>query len=294
MFQKMLVLCFSTALLWSVGCSQTKTAPPVQPKPRRVAQPKTKTRTLSVLTYNVLYDRDQWEARKAALMGVLDAHRSDIMAFQEVSPWFISALKAQPWSKNYHFSTHSPQGAPGGLLVLSTMPIDKTRVLAIPSVQGRRALLVKLKWSDTQSISLVNVHLDSYLKDGPSRAQQIQAIQEAVRQAPMAVFLGDMNFGDGEQPETKTLDASWRDPWLMLHPKEKGWTWDRQRNPMADKGSFKGEGNRRLDRVLFRAPWTPTTIVRIGDRAVASNPKVFPSDHFGVVAHFEHKTKQAK
>ena len=292
MFQNRCLLFLAVCFLISTGCSQTKTTPPTKPKTIQVSR----SRTLSILTYNVLYDRDQWAVRKAALMQVINTHQSDIMAFQEVSPWFISTLKAQPWSKNYHFSTHGHQGAPGGLLVLSTMPIQKTSVLNIPSVQGRRALLVKLKWSDTQSISLVNVHLDSYLKDGPSRARQIQAVEEAVRDAPMAVFLGDMNFGDGEQPETRTLASSWQDPWLVLHPKENGWTWDRQRNPMADKGSFKGEGNRRLDRILYRASWRPTSIMRLGDAAVESNPNVFPSDHFGVVAQFDvvQKTKQAK
>ena len=99
-----------------------------------------------------------------------------------------------------------------------------------------------------------------------------------------AVLLGDLNFGDGEQPETGHLARRYVDLWTALHPDLPGYTWDMERSEMARQGAFVLEQSRRLDRILARTPhFVPGSITILGDRPVAGSKVVFPSDHFGLV-----------
>ena len=120
-------------------------------------------------------------------------------------------------------------------------------------------------------------------KTGPIRARQLALIFKTLAPFKSAIFLGDFNFGDGEEPETSQLNRGYTDLWLALQDGEPGFTWNIEKSEMARKGSFVGERSRRLDRILLRSKrYKPATIRIIGDQAVA--PEIFPSDHFGLVA----------
>src|SRR5690606_23614534 len=99
------------------------------------------------------------------------------------------------------------------------------------------------------------------------------------------VFCGDLNFGDGEQPDTAHLDPEFVDLWTTLRPGEPGFTWDIEHSAMARLGSFVGEPSRRLDRILLRSRgFAPAAIEIIGDRPVEPADRgLFPSDHFGLI-----------
>jgi endonuclease/exonuclease/phosphatase family metal-dependent hydrolase len=238
---------------------------------------------LSVVTYNILGDPVDLKKRLPALLGLLQESRADVVALQEVLPWFSTAVAREDWARAYQTPKIKPEEA-GGQWILSKFPIEKASVHKLPGPQGRIVLIATLKIG-TRRMEVATTHLESPLPDGPLRGKQIDAILPRLRDAEDALFLGDFNFGDGELEE-KRLDASYRDLWKSLRPGESGMTWNIEASDMAKKGSFPGEKSRRLDRILLRSSvWKPKDIRMIGDQPINAGKKdLFPSDHFGLMA----------
>lgn len=62
-------------------------------------------------------------------------------------------------------------------------------------------------------------------------------------------------------------------------------TWDIDESDMAARGSFVGERSRHLDRILLRSKhWRPLSIRIVGDQSIGTEGRLFPSDHFGLLA----------
>ncbi|MCA9619831.1 MAG: endonuclease/exonuclease/phosphatase family protein, partial [Myxococcales bacterium] len=226
-----------------------------------------------------------------------------------VDEWFLEALVAAPWVKErYHLSADDGQPvAPGGQLILAKQPLRSLSVLVMPGRQRRTLMIAELDIRGRR-LRVATTHLESFLEDGPVRARQLDGIFDLLKQADDAVLMGDLNFGDGDQPETAHLDPSYLDLWRELLPKDPGFTWNMRENPLARIGAFVGEPDRRLDRILLRSDaWRPRSIALIGDHAVATRPltrddrrliempnrppvagtediEVFPSDHYGLTA----------
>jgi len=264
---------------------------------------------LEVLTYNVLATPLFEKTRTTALLDVLQKSNAHIIALQEVEAWFLKALVAAPWvAKRYHLSSQGGQPiAPGGQIILSRFPIDDLDVVSLPGRQ-RRTLMMAHITVGGRHMAVATTHMESFLDDGPVRARQLDGVFSLLRRAPDAILLGDFNFGDGEQPETKHLDPAYVDLWTKLRPGEPGFTWNMADNPLARIGAFVGEGDRRLDRILVRsAVWRGKSVSIVGDHSTGKQtltpeqrtmiempdrrgtPKtedieVFPSDHYGLQA----------
>jgi len=239
-------------------------------------------KTLTFVTYNVLGDPVELKKRIPPLMKVLQESDADVIALQEVVPWFTALLAKEDWAKAYQTTKIKPEDA-GGQYFLSKTAIDKASVHKLPGPQGRTVLVVTLRIGGRR-LDVATTHMESPLQDGPVRAKQIESILSRLRDADDAVFLGDLNFGDGETEEKK-IDAAYVDVWKSLKPNDAGFTWNIESSDMSKKGSFPGEKSRRLDRILLRSSvWKPKEIRIVGDQPVVPGKKdLFPSDHFGLV-----------
>lgn len=277
---RLLVLLAALVLLGSSGCRRGSSGD----APARGASTSSSTHQLTLVTYNVLADQSLADHRVPALLAILQATDADIIALQEVTPWFLKALVSQPWTRGYHRTPSRAGGVPGGLLLLSRFPITRTLVASLPGRQGRKALLADLRVDGT-TLAVLTCHLESPLQASKTRAAQLAVIWPLLQHAPDAVLLGDLNFGDKVQPESKQLPKTYRDLWSALRKNAPGYTWDNERSAMAKDGAFPGEQSRRLDRILWRSKqWRPHTVRIIGTRPVAPDkPGVFPSDHFGLL-----------
>lgn len=247
---------------------------------------------MRVLSYNVLADEIAVERRIPALMRVMEHARPDVLALQEVAPWFLDRMAASKWLAGFEIAQIDGRPArPNGQLIASRLPTRATRFHRLPGAQGRTVLITEIELGDGERLCVATTHMESFLEDGPIRAAQLELIFAElgrVREHPEVVgtvFCGDLNFGDGEQPETAQLDPEFVDLWTALRPSERGHTWDIERSEMAREGSFVGEPSRRLDRILLRsASWQPGAIEIIGDRPVEPGDRsLFPSDHFGLI-----------
>lgn len=238
---------------------------------------------LVVVSWNVLADPSERVRRLPVLLATLrDAH-PDVIAVQEATTWFSTALANEPWAKDLQrVPVVTDQAFPGGLAVFTRVAVVRAQVVELPSDMGRCGMLVELSLGQS-SLSVGVVHLDSHLEDGPVRSRQLQAMGRAFAGQHHAVLLGDFNFGDGEGEE-RDVPPGFVDAWSALHPGKPGFTWDIERSPMARRGSFPDEPSRRLDRVLVRSPtWRATAMTLLGTEPVLETKgEVFPSDHFGV------------
>lgn len=241
--------------------------------------------TLRVLTYNVLADPLRVPERVPPLLTLLREADADIIALQEVAPWFMRLLHEQPWVRAYHETTvDGVRAFPGGQYILSRYPIRDCSASVLPGRQRRTVLYADVEIGD-MAMRVATTHMESFLDDGPVRAKQLDLIFGGLRGVEHALFLGDFNFGDGE-PEGASLDPAYRDLWLGLRSGEPGFTWDIDKSDLARESSFVGEPSRRLDRILLRSKtWRGRSIEIIGDEPVAPGKRdLFPSDHFGLSA----------
>ncbi len=132
-------------------------------------------------------------------------------------------------------------------------------------------------------VSVATCHLDSLLESGNLRGTQLELIYNQLKDAESAVFLGDFNFGDKEEPETSKLDKSYADTWKETSGYDAGFTWNIETSKMALAGSFPNEPSRRLDRIFLRSAQFRAIGTKIlGDKALDEDGNVLPSDHFGL------------
>lgn len=243
---------------------------------------------LRFATYNVLADADDAETRVPRLLEILRDTRADIIVLQEVAPWFAERLLREEWARAYHRPTRDGRTVLAHeYLVLSRFPVLSFDQAPLPGKQHRVYFAATLDLP-TGPTDVATCHLESLLEDGLIRAQQLDVFVTRLAGEHDAIFAGDFNFGDGEQPETAHLSPEFRDAWLSVRPNDPGYTWNIEKSRMARDGSFVGEKSRRLDRILFRSKqWTPVSVEILGTEPVSpKNRRVFPSDHFGLLAVF--------
>lgn len=274
------------------------------------AKPDATVPPLTIVTYNVLATPIFSALRAEAVLAILERADADVIALQEVAPWFLAHLVRTDWVKSrYHLTKRNGAPfAPGGQLILAKLPLASAKAEVLPGRQGRVLLVAEVEVRG-RTLAIATTHMESFLEDGPTRALQLDAMFAAVRGADDAIVLGDLNFGDGAEPETSRLDPAYVDAWSTLKPSEAGHTWDMPENPLARIGAFAGEPNRRLDRILVRSDaWHPNTVAIIGNATIgrseltpelrrmiemperrskearAETIDVFPSDHYGLTA----------
>jgi endonuclease/exonuclease/phosphatase family metal-dependent hydrolase len=249
-------------------------------------------RTLTFATYNVLAEETPTAGRVPPLLAILHESDADVIALQEASTWLIKDLLKQEWVRKGYQARTPADGPvnPGGQFILSRLPIREVGFKTLPGPQ-RRTILTAMLDVGGRRLAVATTHLESRLEDGPVRAKQLDAIFPLLRDADDAVLLGDLNFGDGEEPDTSHLDKAFVDLWRALRPGEPGFTWNIEASDMAKKGSFPDEKSRRIDRILVRSSvWQPKSVRIVGDQPVKPDDKVlFPSDHFGLVGTIERR-----
>lgn len=271
-------------LVFGVGCGVAQTDTPSEPIQVPASVVSLAAKPVVLMTYNVLADRIAAAERTKSLLEIIRQNQPDIIALQEVAPWFLQELLDQPWIKEAYRAPlfDGEQIAPGGQYILSKFPIQKTDWIILSGSQRRTAVMVYLD-IEGKTFAVATSHMESMLEDGPIRAEQLDYIFSVVEKADNAVVLGDFNFGDGEAEESH-IPASYVDLWTELHSNKPGYTWNIEVSEMARAGSFPGEPSRRIDRILLRSKsYQPGWIKIVGDKPLVAGGNVFPSDHFGLV-----------
>jgi tyrosyl-DNA phosphodiesterase 2 len=134
---------------------------------------------------------------------------------------------------------------------------------------------------DGRQLTICSVHLESGKAAARLRARQLGRVFDALSVTDDVVILGDFNMRDAESPR---IAPPYVDMWPALRPDHDGFTEDTAINLMRLDAKNKTR-QVRFDRILIKgAAWAPATIKLLGTEPISDTmPRVFPSDHFGLL-----------
>lgn len=242
---------------------------------------------LTVATYNIWFDDYFANQRYQAIAELLSRDMPDVMVFQEVTPAALTVLLTQPWVRESYYRAAATGDDFGGygMLLLSKMPVSHVTYAHLPGV-GRGFLHAQLTVNKSPLV-ICSVHLASGKAASGLRARQLRRLFRALSTPEDVLTLGDFNMRDAENPR---IVAPYRDIWPALRPTDDGFTEDTSVNLMCLDSKNK-QKQVRFDRVLYKGTrWAPAAIELLGTEPISSAlPRVFPSDHFGVLCHLAHR-----
>lgn len=256
-------------------------------------QPNVLVKELKIITFNVLsdlYEADKiYTAERIPLIiKYLAEAKADIIVLQEVTETLFQALLKEPWLEKYYCS--EPPTAPSlqsqGLVIFASIPFTLTDHWFS---NYKRVLLAS--WQiNNNPLHLAAVHLTSSHTNNSEqiRAKQLDTLLNYLdSMAGDVVIAGDFNLVADEH-EQDFLFYSFKDLWQELHPKELGYTFNPELNPLAKIMSSSGR-LARFDRILLRSKqnnWKAENINLFAYEPTisAKGERLFASDHFGVLA----------
>ena len=240
---------------------------------------------LRVATYNVWFDPYENERRRRAVFEILEAEEVDVIALQEVTAPFLSALLSCPWVRTeYEVSRlRFDETLRYDVVMLSRLPVRQFVAHPLSSSMGRRLHMVTLETQHGELL-VAGSHLESMKEMTATRLVQIGECEPVLCAAPAAVWMGDFNAAPDTE-EDGLLRRNFQDLWPLLLNGEPGYTRDTTRNAMLAR--VKDDRHQRIDRILARgAALRAESIRMVGTEPLAGGDEVFPSDHFGLVADF--------
>ncbi|KAA0102545.1 endonuclease [Mycolicibacterium sp. P1-18] len=246
-----------------------------------------------VATFNVWFSDFHAEERFRAIADVLSRKVPDVMVFQEVTPAALEILLAQPWIRVRYRRAEVTGGDVGnyGMLMLSRLPISNVTYTRVPTNLARGFLTAELD-TGGQPLTVVGLHLESGKAAARLRTRQLGRVFGALRRTENAVVLGDFNMRDAENDR---IGPPYRDLWPLLRPDDDGFTEDTTINLMRLDSKNK-QRHVRFDRVLLKGNgWTATDVELLGTEPISpALPRVFPSDHFGVLCRLQSRPGPAE
>jgi len=250
----------------------------------------TVTTSLKLATYNVWFSEELIDERATALLKILQECNADIIALQEVTYHFLHVTLMQEWVRKSYFISDFKDDtfSSYGVVMLSRIPIKTLSIHQLPSDMERKLLLAELIING-KILKIATVHLESIKDSVDVRAEQLKVIFHLLDNADSSVLMGDFNFCSSNKKETQNIDSSYSDLWEQIRNDELGYTLNSEINTMLSLNSS-NKIMTRYDRVLFRqkqTDWRFKEIRLLGNEAISDEPKIFPSDHFGIMAEIE-------
>jgi tyrosyl-DNA phosphodiesterase 2 len=246
--------------------------------------------TLTIATFNIWFGDLFATERHQAVADLLEAHQPDFFALQEVTRKSLSLFLQNDWIRQHYFvsdinaSTFSPLHG-YGVVLFSRLPVQKFRLMSLPSMMGRRFLVAEVLVNDTV-FHVGTVHLESQKMSETVRGHQLKAIFENLDSVSNAIVMGDFNFCATWEKENKRILPQYTDIWAHVHPDRDGFTEDTSINVM--RYNVRGKHKQvRFDRILLKSSrWQAQSIDLLGTQPIAPDlPDIFPSDHFGLLTH---------
>lgn len=239
---------------------------------------------LTVATYNIWFNELHRQRRYQAIAELLSRERPDVMVFQEVTDAALDVFGEQAWIRQGYRRAAVVGDHTYGMLMLSRLPVQDCTYTRLPTRLSRGYLTARFTVNG-RDLVIGCVHLESGKAARAMRARQLSRLFRAVAGNPDVVLLGDFNLRDTEDD---ALDPTYQDVWPSLRPGEPGFTEDTSINLMRYDMKNKHR-HVRFDRVLVKGQaWRPEGIRLLGLEPIApSLPRIFPSDHFGVLCRLE-------
>ncbi len=235
---------------------------------------------LTVATFNIWFNELHRKQRYQAIAELLSRERPDVMVFQEVTEAALAVFLGQTWIRQGYRRAAVVGDHNYGMLMLARLPVQECTYTRLPTRLNRGYLTARFTVNG-RDLVIGSVHLESGKAARTLRARQLSRLFRAVAADSDVVLLGDFNL---REIENGALDPTYRDVWPQLRPGEPGFTEDTSINLMRYDMKNKHR-HVRFDRVLVKSQrWQPIEIRLLGLEPIApSLPRIFPSDHFGVL-----------
>ena len=241
---------------------------------------------MKIVTLNTWGTYGPYEKRFPLIISELQRIKADIVCLQEV---FDTNLKDKI-KTTCNFS-YSHECHPAGLVILSTLPIEKKETYRYKTISpnetnDRRVIFTKVR-SRALLLWIGNTHLSWKEADAETRFEQVNELLGCAKKLGGEIILtGDFNCTPDSKPIRKLKAASFIDIFEKLHPNENGFTWDNDRNPFLKTHSVLFP-NRRIDLMLANKHFLRNSQPKTCELAFTqSTNAIFPSDHFGLLAEF--------
>lgn len=270
---------------------------------------------IKLLTLNLLSDLSRWVARRDLLARLLMEQDADLISLQEVklpenpAAWLTSRLNERLRSSEPYRLYLTPKtgraGLEEGIAILSRLPIEESGWLDLKS-QNRVAQAVRVrigKRGSARELVCANGHFFWHTGESIERDRQVelllQWLQDDWRNAP-AVVCGDFNAG----PETRTITiikSRFQSAYAAIHGHEPEYTYPTplptsKRHTLLTGARFLGNirltdlklSRKRMFDYIFIDPELRVIDSQVVlNRPAKHNPRLYPSDHFGLAAVIE-------
>jgi len=261
---------------------------------------------LSVVSYNVWFEKRNQEARAQAMFKILEESNAGIIALQEVTPDFLMWLRDERWvQENYVLSDSVGTTLRGSELTYGVITLVQKQVLVtsesgeggvgfilhtLPTKMNRSVLVTEFSTGDV-TWRVANTHLES-LDNSPTREKQLKIIFEILSgrnkgdarwevngkgdtNKCASLLLGDLNFDannlDMFPHEQAAIPVDYRDCWIEIHGVTSGGSSnDGITVPVCDMSG----GPVRIDQALLSSKVVrPILIARLGMESFKSMGK---------------------
>ncbi|CAD5209457.1 unnamed protein product [Bursaphelenchus xylophilus] len=243
----------------------------------------------SVVSWNIDgLNKDALNQRFLAVITILARHNPEVIFFQEFVAELDSKMReilgkmynVYEGSKTFHYYTVT--------LVSKNITIFSNKVKHFKSSgMGRNMLIVEGKWK-ALDLFLINTHLESEKQSSEIRKEQFKQCMDEVEMAQaknkLVLFGGDLNIRDRE---VTGLPRDVKDCWVAAGSSESSrYTWDMSKNDNLEfPDSVRYKLRCRFDRFYVSSPYKRIKFNIDGQERIKTL-RLFPSDHFAIVAKF--------
>jgi len=259
---------------------------------------------LKIVTINILTDLSRWAQRRPLLLQGLAALSPDLIALQEVqlpqnpAHWLAEQLGYPHFLLSPKLGYSASREA---LAVISRYPLEEASVLDLGG-QDRIAQRVGLTLGE-HKIYLANSHLYWQPGESAARLRQVERLQNWLHGFsgnPPGIVCGDFN-GTPETLAIQHMRQRFLSAYASIHGKEPDFTcptplprstWSVTRTflgffllirPQHIKLNWRGT----LDYIFVNPRLKVTQCQVVLDQPSDGNPRIYPSDHFGLYAEIE-------
>ncbi len=231
---------------------------------------------LTVLTYNIWFEKRYTEIRFAGLIDILQRLQPTIITFQEMTPDIFIRLFKLLTTAGYHCNYKRVENfRPSngyGVCLFSLIPIESAEIVPFHKTSmGRYFVRVRL----TNGICVVTTHLES-MQQAPVRLEQIRQIVDHCKSNAPHIWAMDSNLTD-------VNGDSWNNTnWIDLFDKVGRPATDMYTYDSIKNNNILNNYRSRLDRIYINYAETACLEFRLEGTKPLKETGSPASDHFGI------------
>lgn len=246
-------------------------------------------KSLKVCTWNLWFELVEQKERIQTAMAEIINSKVDVACLQEVTKSIIEVIQSDPSVEKCYqifYDKYSIDQYANIFLVKKGIPVSSFESIGFPVTRmGRRVYELSLY---NKSIFIFNVHLESEFSGKPdgTKAKQLHILLHHANKVcssnnnATGIITGDFNLAEQDEKWSKKMiaDANVTDITRDIP------TYDCKRNT-----NILWNYVSRLDRIMCtgKKPTSFANYKLLGLLPIKSNPRIFPSDHFGIVVDFQ-------